>query len=125
MTLCNSVTCKVWVTLEFSRRLGNLKPKPFDFCIKYIMDIYFFVMNTKNISSNVLKTSVFSRVRSTSENADVSTHSMKYFRYLPKTHRGYKTFFFFFFTHNVTLCNTVTFKVWVTLEFSRHHGNLT
>ena len=33
---------------------------------------------------------------------------------------GYKTFFF---AHNVTLCNPVTFKVWVTLEFLWHHGN--
>ena len=31
----NSVAFKCWVTLEFSRRHGNLKPKRFDFCIKY------------------------------------------------------------------------------------------
>ena len=31
----NSVTFKFWVTLEFSRRHGNLKPKRFDFCIEY------------------------------------------------------------------------------------------
>ena len=29
-----------------------------------------------------------------------------------------------FFAHNVTFCNSVTFKFWVTLEFSRHHDNL-
>ena len=29
------VTFKFWVTLEFSRRHGNLKPKRFDFCIEY------------------------------------------------------------------------------------------
>ena len=28
-----------------------------------------------------------------------------------------------FFAHNVTLCNSVTFKFCVTLEFSWHHGN--
>ena len=37
-----------------------------------------------------------------------------------KMHRGCKTFF----AHNVSLCNSVTFKFWVTLEFSRRHGNL-
>ena len=38
---------------------------------KYVEDIYFFEVNTKYISSSVLKTSQFSRVRSTSENSDV------------------------------------------------------
>ena len=33
--------------------------------------IYLFEVNTKTISSNMLKISVFSRVRSTSENADI------------------------------------------------------
>ena len=36
-----------------------------------IEDIYFFEVNTKYISSSVLKTSEFSRVHSTSENFDV------------------------------------------------------
>ena len=39
--------------------------------IKYIEDIYFFEVNTKYISSNVLKISEISRVRSTSEIADI------------------------------------------------------
>ena len=39
--------------------------------MQYIEDIYFFEVNTKYISSSVLKTSEFSRVRSTGENADV------------------------------------------------------
>ena len=39
--------------------------------MRYIEDIYFFEVNTKNISSSELKTSEFSRVRSTSENSDV------------------------------------------------------
>ena len=34
---------------------------------KYIEDIYFFEVNTKYISSNAMKISVNSRVRSTSE----------------------------------------------------------
>ena len=39
--------------------------------MQYIEDIYFFQVNTKYISSSVLKTSEFSGVRSTSENSDV------------------------------------------------------
>ena len=39
--------------------------------MKYIEDIYFFEVNTKYISSSVLKSSEFSRVRSTSENSHV------------------------------------------------------
>ena len=38
---------------------------------KYIEDTYFFEVNTKYISSNGLKISVISRVRSTSEIADM------------------------------------------------------
>ena len=42
--------------------------------VKYIEDIYFFEVNTKYISSSaVKKISIFSRVRSTSENADIFT----------------------------------------------------
>ena len=37
----------------------------------YIEDIYFFEVNTKYISSSVLKTYEFSKVRSTNENFDV------------------------------------------------------
>ena len=59
-------------------------------------------MNTKYISSNVLKISEISRVRSTSEIADISTHEIKYFWYLPKKskfsfyffRRGEKLYFF-------------------------------
>ena len=38
---------------------------------RYIEDIYFFVLNTKYISSNVLKISVISGVYSRSEIADI------------------------------------------------------
>ena len=38
---------------------------------KYIEDIYCFEVNTKYISSNALKISVISRVRSASEVADI------------------------------------------------------
>ena len=46
------------------------------FCVllgafEYIEDIYFFEVNTKLISSNVMKISVISRVRSTSEITDI------------------------------------------------------
>ena len=41
------------------------------FFVMNIEDIYFFEVNTKYISSSVLKTSEFSRVRSKSENSDV------------------------------------------------------
>ena len=37
----------------------------------YIEDIYFFEVNTKYISSNVLKISVISQVHSTSDIADI------------------------------------------------------
>ena len=38
---------------------------------EYIEDIYFFEVNTKYISSNVLKLSEIARVRSSSEIADI------------------------------------------------------
>ena len=41
---------------------------------KYIEDIYVFEVNTKFISSNVLKISVISRVRCTSEIAEILQH---------------------------------------------------
>ena len=41
--------------------------------IEYIEDIYFFEVNTKYISSSEVKNQYFSRVRSTSENADIFT----------------------------------------------------
>ena len=46
-------------------------PSPPSHGVEYIEDIYFFEVNTKYISSSELKTSEFSRVRSTSENFDV------------------------------------------------------
>ena len=39
--------------------------------MQYIEDIYFFEVNTKYISSSMLKTSEFSRVHSMVENSDV------------------------------------------------------
>ena len=63
------------------------------FSIKNIEDIYFFEVNTKDISSNVLKISVISQVRSTSEIADIFTYEIKYFWYLPKKSK----FSFYFF----------------------------
>ena len=44
------------------------------FILKYIEDIFFYEVNTKYISSSaVKKNQYFSRVRSTSENADIFT----------------------------------------------------
>ena len=40
--------------------------------------------------------------------------------WLLKTNIVYKTFFL----HYVTLCNSVTFKFWFTLEFLLRHCNL-
>ena len=49
----------------------TIKINFFSGTIRYIEDIYFFEVNTKYISSNVLKISEISRVRSTSEIADI------------------------------------------------------
>ena len=47
--------------------------------------IYFFSVNTKNISSHVLKISAMSLVLRTREIADIfTTHSMKYIWYSPQ-----------------------------------------
>ena len=53
-----------------------------------------FEVNTTYISSSELKTSEFSRVRSTSENFMFSTHEMKYIWYSPEK----KQIFFLFYT---------------------------
>ena len=49
-------------------------------------DIYFFEVNTKYISSNVMKISVNFLI--------FSSHEMKYFRYIPKK-KGKFSFYFF------------------------------
>ena len=61
---------------------------------KSIEDIYFFEVNTKYISSSELKTSKFSRVRSTSENLDVFKSRDEI--YLVFTDK--KSIFFLFYT---------------------------
>ena len=61
---------------------------------KYVEDIYFFEVNTKYISSSVLKTSQFSRMRSTSENSDVfNSRDDLYLVFIEK-----KVHFFLFYT---------------------------
>ena len=53
--------------------------------IKWIEEIYFFEVNTKYISLSGLKKSYFSRVHSTSENADIFTTQDKiYLVFAPK-----------------------------------------
>ena len=49
-----------------------------------IEDIYFFEVNTKYISSNVLKTSEFSCVRSTNENFNVFNSRDEMYLVIPK-----------------------------------------
>ena len=55
----------------FSRRETTLICEFLFAALKDIEDIYFFEVNTKYISSNVLNISVISRVRSTSDIADI------------------------------------------------------
>ena len=62
---------------------------------EYIEDICFFEVNTKYISSSELKTSEFSRVRSTSENFNVSNSRDEI--YLVFTEK--KSKFSFYFIH--------------------------
>ena len=62
--------------------------------MQYTEDIYFFEVNTKYILSSVLKTSKFSRVRSTSENSDVFNSQDEI--YLVFTEK--KEIFFLFYT---------------------------
>ena len=58
----------------------------------YKDDFYFFEVNTKYITSSVMKTTEFSQVRSTSENSMFSTHVMTYLLYSPQ-----KSKFIFYF----------------------------
>ena len=57
--------------LSKTNRGTNKNNNEYALKFKYIQDIYFFEVNTKYISSNVLKISVISRVRSRSEMADI------------------------------------------------------
>ena len=69
----------------------------------YVEDIYFFEVNTKYISSSVLKASAFSRVHKTSEIMMFSTHEMKHIWYLPK-----KSIFSSFLYFLLATCNVST-----------------
>ena len=61
-----------------------------------IEDIYFFEMNTKYISSNVLKISVISRVRSTSELADIFNTRDEIFFGIYRKKSKFSFYFFLF-----------------------------
>ena len=63
--------------------------------MQYIEDIYCFEVNTKYISSSVLKTSEFSQVRSTSENSDVFNSRDEI--YLVFTEKSKVSFYFILF----------------------------
>ena len=72
-----------------------------------IEDIYFFEVNTKYISSSVLKTSEFSWVRSTNENFDVFNSRDEI--YLVFTKKKRKIFFLFYtFLEDLQLINLLT-----------------
>ena len=65
----------------------------------FMEDVYFFEVNTKYISSSVLKTSEISRVRSTSESSDV-------FNSLDEIYLVFtdKSIFYLFYTCNAKKC---------------------
>ena len=79
--------------MAFRCKDTHVFPAHFTMCDKE--DIYFFEANTKCISSNVLKISVISRVRSKSEIADIFNTWDEIFWYLPK-----KVNFLFIFSVN-------------------------
>ena len=58
--------------------------------MQYIEDVYFFEVNTKYISSSVLKTSEFSRVHSTSENSDAFNSRDEIYEGKSLSHRASK-----------------------------------
>ena len=64
---------------------------------KYKEDIYFFEVNTKYISSSVLKTSEFSRVRSTSENFDVFNSRDEIYLVFTEKKSKFSFYFTFFY----------------------------
>ena len=97
-------TDSMQLSLLFSYIVGSLYFWRISFFQKILMPrIYrgylLFEVNTKHISSSVLKTSEFSWARSTSEILMFSTHEMKYIRYLPE-----KKYFFYFLLLQAT-CN--------------------
>ena len=73
---------------------------------RWIEDIYFFKVNTKYISSSVLKTSEFSWVRSTNENFDVFNSWDEI--YLVFTKKSKFSFYFILFLEDLQLINLLT-----------------
>ena len=72
---------------------------------EYIEDIYFFEVNTKYISSSVLKTSEFSGVCSTNENCDVfNTRDEMYLVFTKKVN----FLFILYFLEDLQLINLLT-----------------
>ena len=69
---------------------------------KYLKNIYFFEVNTKYISWNVMKMSATSRVRSTSENVDY--FNTRYVIFLGFTEKKSDFFFILFFFKKLLLC---------------------
>ena len=84
------VNCKslhvFWTFYVLTKNLGKVGEKQFimSLSMKDIEDIYFFEVNTKYISSSVLKTSEFHECAARMKILMFSTHEMKYTWYLLK-----------------------------------------
>ena len=78
--------------------------------MQYIEDIYFLEVNTKYISSSVLKTSEFSQVRSTVENSDVFNSRNIYEIYLVSTEKKSKFSFYFILFQRFTVNRVTVFR---------------
>ena len=76
--------------------------------MQYIEDIYFSEVNTKYISSSVLKTSEFSRVHSTVENSDVFKSRDEI--YLVFTEKKSKFSFYFILFQRFTVNQVTAFR---------------
>ena len=78
-------------------------PPHFHVALVYIEDIYFFEVNTKYISSNVLKTSEFHECAARMKISMFSTLEMKYIWYSSQ-----KSKFSFYFLDDLQLINLLT-----------------
>ena len=77
----------------------------FFFGLVYIEDIYFFEVNTKYISSSVLKTSYFHECAARMKISMFSAHEMNYISYLQKK---VNFLFILFFLEDLQLINLLT-----------------
>ena len=87
------------VNYILSTRLSDVLTWPL---VELIEDIYFFEVNTKYISLSVLKTSEFSRARSTSENYDVFNSEDEIYLVFTKKSKFLFILYFLSATRNVS-----------------------